>query len=741
MSEERDERHGRLGRLFAALVGTEAEAAEGAGENRDQMAATESTDAQVSRLDLDALSQRLASSPNPLHVLRRFVDDVRERTESAGAGAAPSPLETYLAERLQEAGVAGRDEGGAIELRVVRPRTSDLFYLRIDEDELPYSTKLRVLRVEAALNAALLATRALDDPDSASLEDLVRLEARCARSITAQAPLLARRRETPARGEWEVRRALSEAIESARLPYRLTARFRVNVVGRRAAFEIDLVPPRIWWATTFVDGLGIVSTTSEMRRRAASDYNLRLGVLLAGYALLVAPELDEVWVAGVEDGPVSHACYYSARLTRAQLEGVDLEGPLDVWGLMRAAGTTMDERNLSLAPVRQDFSLDDERLCPARRWEPVELSDRELPPTSAHELGAARECDLGIDEAAALRRAADELARGLGGSTEQNVRALLSVSEGASDDVREAALRCVGELIDGTLEDDPVAILEALVDGGPLERGVERAREAFYARDVEGAERRAREAVSVPDDLGTYADRDGEAWRSFGTYADRVLYNRLVAPAGETCRLAPDAYLEGHLIVSACALARGDTAEALAHARLARELAPLSAQASLHLAQCLEAAGEAREAADELRRLLSLAHDPETIGLGYLRMAQLQWQEGHVLAAQACYQLACARLGAPVLVAGLAVVALIGHVGGASEASLTQEQVERALRAEDIPLAPTEEVGEALLGASRSAVDAELFGVSRDVVRSLCSVMRDDVLYGVLRSLEDEPDR
>ena len=170
-------------------------------------------------------------------------------------------------------------------------------------------------------------------------------------------------------------------------------------------------------------------------------------------------------------------------------------------------------------------------------------------------------------------------------------------------------------------------------------------------------------------------------------------------------------------------------------------MAPLSTQASLHLAQCLEAAGRAREAGDELRWLLSLAHDPESVGLGYLRMAQLQWQEGHVLAAQACYQLACARLGAPVLVAGLAVVALIGQVGGATEASLTAEQVERALRAEDIPLAPTEEVGTALMEASRAAVDAELFGVSRDVVRSLCSVLRDDVLFGVLRSLEDEPDR
>ena len=739
MSEdERDERHGRLGRLFAALVGTETDAPEtgGGGPGAD-----EAEPAATSRLDLEELSRQLANSTNPLLALRRRVDDVRARTASAEAGDAPSALETHLAERLLEAGLSDSDSRETPAVRVVRPRTSGLFYLRIDEDELSYAAKLRVLRIEAALNGALLATQALEDPEAASCEDLVRLEARCARSIVAQAAELAGRREGPARGEWDVRQALSEAIESARVPYRLTARFRVNALGRRAAFEIDLVPPRIWAATTYVDGLGIVSSTTEMRRRAASDYNLRLGVLLAGYALLVAPELEEVWVAGVVDGPVRHDCYYSVRLTRSQLEGVDLEAPLDVWALMRAAGATMDEQNLALAPVRQGFSLDDEALCPARRWDVTELSERVLTPGPAHELGAASVRDLGIDEAAARRRAADELARSLGTSTEQNVRALLAAVEDAPEDVREAALRCVGELIDGTLEDDPVAILEALVDGGPLERGVERAREAFYARDVEGAERRAREAVSVPDDLGTYADRDGEAWRSFGTYADRVLYNRLVAPAGETCRLAPDAYLEGHLIVSACALARGDTAEALAHARLARELAPLSAQASLHLAQCLEAAGEAREAADELRRLLSLAHDPETIGLGYLRMAQLQWQEGHVLAAQACYQLACARLGAPVLVAGLAVVALIGHVGGASEASLTQEQVERALRAEDIPLAPTEEVGEALLGASRSAVDAELFGVSRDVLRSLCSVMRDDVLYGVLRSLEDEPDR
>ena len=732
---EKDEQHGRLGRLFAALVGTDADELAPHGETPTGADPSSAT----SRLDLDGLSRTLATSTNPMRALSRFVSDVRRRAAQAEAGAEPSALEVYLAERLEEAGVA--EICGRPSLRVVRPRTSDLFYLRVDDEELPWSDKLRVLRVEAALNGALLAASSLEDPDNASLEDLVRFEARCARSIVAQATHLARRRESPARGEWDVRCALSEAIESVRLPYRLTARFRANVAFGRAAFEIDLVPPRVWASTAYVDGLGIVSTTTEMRRRAASEYNLRLGVLLAGYALLVAPELREVWVSGVVDGPASHACYYSARLTRELVEEFDLEGPLDVWTLMRAAGATIDEQNLTLAPVRQGFSLDDDLLCPSWRWESVELSAETLSPGLAHELGAERVRDLGTDESAARRRTADELVRLLGETTEQNVRALLSVCEGATEEVREAAMRCVSELIDGTLPDDPLAICEAFVSGSPLERGIEEARDAFFSRDAAGAERLARRSLAPCDDAGLYADEDGLAWRSFDTYADRVIYNRLVAAPGQTCRLIPNPYFEGHLIVSNCALARGDVGEALAHARLCREVAPVSAQASLHLAQCLEASGDAAGAAEELCRLLSLAHDPQTIGVGYLRMAQLQWQEGNVLAAQACYQLACSRLGAPLLVAGLAVIALLGQVGNASESSLTPEQVEQALRAEGIPLAPTEEVSTVLMEASRAAVDAGLFDVGRDVTHSLCSVLRDDVLFGVLRSLDGEPDR
>ena len=43
--------------------------------------------------------------------------------------------------------------------------------------------------------------------------------------------------------------------------------------------------------------------------------------------------------------------------------------------------------------------------------------------------------------------------------------------------------------------------------------------------------------------------------------------------------------------------------------------------------------------------------------------------------------------------------------------------------------------------AAGAAVDAERFAVARDVLQSLCSILRDDALFGVLRSIEDEPDR
>lgn len=733
MAENEQEPHGRLGRLFAALVGTDAAGA--------PLPPDASSDGAHDTLDLDRLALRLVGSADPMGLLRALVADVRRRAERGGE-ATPSGLELFLAQRLDEAGI--RDQG--IELpavRVVRPRTSDLFYLRIEEPEIPWASRTAVLSIEAALNETLLAERALDNPETAPLEEVVRCTQRVARSIVAQIPSVAERADGPASGEWDVRTAISYGIEAFRLPHRLTARFRVNVRRGAAAVEIDLTTPRTWAGTAYVDGLGLVPTTTQMRRRATTDYNLRLGVLLAGYVLTVAPELDAVWVAGVVDSPAGHACYYSVRLERSLLETVDLTGRLDPLALMRAADAELDVANGELSAVRQTFSLDDELFCPARRFEPAETSDETLPLSAAEALGCRLVRELGADEAAARRAASAALARELGETTADAVHALLAVgnAEGAAPDVHAAALRCVRALVDGTLDAEPLAVLEAFVDGGPLRAAVDRARDLLISGRPGEAGRAVEAQLADVDATGAYADDERRVWRSFSTHAERVLHNLMGNDDGREVALVPDAYLEAHLIASACAIAQGHAEDAVRHARRAAELAPASAQVSLNLAQCLEAAGDIAGAADELRRELTVAYDAESLGLGYLRMSQLQWQTGHVLAAQACYQRASRHLGGAALMTGLAVAALLGQVAVASDGSLTTEQADSALGGADIPLAPTERLVGALLEAARAAVDTEHFDVARDVTRALCAAVRDDVTFGVLRSLEDEPDR
>lgn len=89
MEEGRDERieRGRLGRLFAALVGNEdaleegiSSAADGSPDGSPE-APHANEAANVSLLDTEALSKSLVGSPNPVGTLRTFAADVRKRAE------------------------------------------------------------------------------------------------------------------------------------------------------------------------------------------------------------------------------------------------------------------------------------------------------------------------------------------------------------------------------------------------------------------------------------------------------------------------------------------------------------------------------------------------------------------------------------------------------------------------------------------------------------------------------------
>lgn len=608
-----------LGRLVSALAGRGRAAAEKGTEAEDAQVTTAtapgddagekgaSTQAAVpaeadaapseSALDMAALVKRLLRSREPLGLLRGFVTDVEGRAAGGGSqkdALLPCGRERHLARRLREAGLF-EDDVELPGLKVIQPRMTGLVYLRVTDRELPYLAKLRVMALEAALNEALL-SQAMPSADPAAGErDLVRDERLLRRSIAEQARSLGPATEPDdGCGEWGCRRALAYGIEAFQLPFRLKADFRVNAAARAAAFELALVPPRVMPGEAWVDELGVVAATGQMRRQMATDYNLRLGLLVAAWAFEGAPALNEVWVAGTLDTATSHECLYWGHLTRSDLDGIDLGPSLDPAEALGAMGVTMELDDGALLPVRQGFSLEDELFCPPARYDAPETSDRELPAEAARALGASCVADLGIDEACRRTKAADELTRGITASTESNVRLLMSLMTDGTDPGMDAACRRVMEgLIEGTLpDDDPLAVAEELAHGDALSRAVELGTSRMVARDVAGAGRAVLDALAPVEDAGTYADGDDVVWRAFGSYVDRVLYNRLMAGIGTRTRLAPAALYQAQLIASQTELIQGNAESARGLAAGATHLAPLSAEAVLQLSNCLSALGD-----------------------------------------------------------------------------------------------------------------------------------------------------
>ena len=574
----------------------------------------------------------------------------------------------------------------------------------------------------------------------------MRLEARCARSITAQAPAA-----RPPQGDARARAASGRcAGRSPRqsspraLPYRLTARFP-RQRGRPAR-----PPSRSTWCLAAASGgrrpssTGSASCPPPPRCAAARRATTTCGSASFSSRLRAARGARaRRGLGGRGRGRPREPClllllrppHAGAARGRRPRGAAGRLGPH-----ARRRRDHGREEPLALRPCARTSRSTTSGSAPPGAGSRSSSRTVSYPRPSAHELGAARECDLGIDEAAALRRAADELARGLGGSTEQNVRALLSVSEGASDDVREgrAALRGRAHRRDarGRPRRDPGRRSSTAARSSAASSGL---REAFYARDVEGATRAARPRGGLragrprhlcgPGRRGLAVVRHLRGPRALQP-SRRARGRDVPARPGCLPRGAPDRL---GLRPPPVATRR----------RRSRTAAPRTgARAALRTGEPAPrpVPGGRRRGTRGGRRAapapLARAPTPRRSGLGYLRMAQLQWQEGHVLAAQACYQLACARLGAPVLVGRAGRRGAHRATWGAPRRprSRRSRSSARAARRGHPARAPPRRSARRCWARAAPRVDAELFGVSRDVLRSLCSVMRDDVLYGVLRS-------
>lgn len=755
-------------------------------------------------LDMDELAHTLLHADDAIAELKHLVGNIRTKEAHAtdGEGTAADAVSSYLARGLDEAGLFAAD-ADLPDVTVIRPSRSKTFYLRVDEAQVAWPDMVRVLAIEGALNRTLfawehlsaeaedaeaaldaqaLALKAPEDeqadgtdsaaipagtadtaiptepealagtPDDAgvalstgtpTIEDCYRFNQALVSSIAAQVGTdpIPHASMSDVMGEWGVRQSISAGIETFRLPLRLVVNFRVNLMGGDAAIVTKFVPAGAQPASVWSEELGrIVPASHQMREMEATSYALRCVLLLASHAFRCSRRLCHVSVAVVLDTPTRHACLLTGDVARRALRELDLARSFDAVDTCRQLGLTFKLRDGALTEVEQGFSLDDERFCPSTRYATVDLSSRLLPRFEANLLGATRVSDLAINENAHRSEVARELFRELTPSTEKNVREILGLTSRDSDpSVVDAGRRTARALIDGSLSDDDAYGMEdEFVDGDELTRACQRASQLLERNRAHESVGVLTDALAPIDALDTYTDTDTVVWREFTSYVARTLYNRLLAKPGVTVRLVPDAYFGAQLLMATALMLDGKTEAALSFARRAQDLNPLDMSGTLRATRCLEILGRQDEAARELRHYLAYAFDPQGIGTCYYRLAFMEWHLGNLDVADACYQKAVVSRAS---CSGAAMLELQTMRAMTATKGVEPKQVEKVLEEADVPLAPTEKVVGVLVEAAQAATDAEVFPVARSFATLLGALSGDDVMHGVVNSLEREPDR
>ena len=737
------------------------------------------------------LMRACADSGNPIEALRETVDDIigrqhalleargRDRGGKAAGDElaeaiekAPTGAEVTFARWLDEAGLMrGRDD--LPHLSLVHLGRTKLYYLGVLEPSVSVDAARRILAIESAINRMVHALILTDDEHADDEERLYRSTEALRNEVCAQAPRVlgvAQAAEQAENGgeadEWELRTRLAEQIEGWRLPHRLEARYRCDARAGRVAIEFRVTPEDAFRRSTWIDELGrVVPTTRMMRRQAADDYALRMGLLLAAGAFGASGAVSQVWVAGVIDDATGRECLLSAKFSRWGFSMLDLSGLRYPSQAYHALGARIGLGERGLEPVDQGWSLDDGLFTPVSSQLGPELAWRPLASEHARALGCDEAFGMAIDADASLEAFASQATAWCTGSAEDLISHLMPLARHSeSGQALAAAERVARDVIAGRLDPADGALVEE-----ELARGDGTADMLRRAFSLAGG-RQGGEAIALASDvLARLGELDWEpspdgggarhgrpTMRSFRSYAERLLYNRL-APACDDLRLAPKALQGAHFLLATLLwgksgqddVGHAEREELVAaserHALRACELDPMDGRAKLHMIRVLEDTGRSREAIERAKGLLLTAHRPDEIGIAYYRLAYLLWQDGDPYAAEACYRASGAWPSVMSMQATIELHTLLAAVGPqlADDAGREPdaEAIVEALRSCDVPVAPTERVLSILTEGSRAAMDAGLFPVAHELSLTLARLLRDDVIFDVANSLAGTPDK
>lgn len=253
------------------------------------------------------------------------------------------------------------------------------------------------------------------------------------------------------------------------------------------------------------------------------------------------------------------------------------------------------------------------------------------------------------------------------------------------------------------------------------------------------------EAVAEAEALDGFVDGAKTVYRAFDSYAARVLYNRArrdggaperaALDASKRVELAPDSFYLCHLEIARIlehSFERTD--EALVYGKRAIELAPATAAGYRQLGRAYMLVGDMENAARILEAGLRIAVQPSDIAMAYYQLGYVLWKAGSAGDGALCYLKSLASSPVVAVQATTELHELLEE----SEAFLPRrENIDEALAHAGLPVAPTEEVLDALGEGAAAAVDAGLFPVARNLLSLRLRFCADDALVNVLRSLEE----
>lgn len=701
----------------------------------------------------------------PLTAMRSIVEDARCAEDDPVCK--PPALVSCLAHWLTEAGLdklAGvKDEA----LRLVRTvRYANTYYLGVEDGEAPITIET-VWAIEAALNRFLLVSEAFGDRASMATEaDCARWDAYLLETVAAQRPVMDGPADAPAAeraGEWSVRCAIGAMLERLRLPVRLDASMRFDVEAGAAAFDLKVPGASLMPSWAWREESGWVQASERDRDAQAHRYALHLGLVLAAAAFDASSGIRRVDIvarpcenAAPSSSDESKGEFPRESSARAFVQTTFARETYEAFGRFEdaRAGDPLPPYAASGAifdvEAAEAFAYVDALPSHELRLQMPEVVDGALADDVRVQLGAERCKDMRITFQAARRRMAEGLADEIvrASSTADAIRLVRAAQEEAAvqDDDRTVAscTRLMAALAEGEIGlGDQNAVVARFLGEDRCLAALGRARSLSTSGDQETAVQVLIDAVGEAAALDGFVDGATTVYRSFDSYASRVLYNRARAGAGAPSRasadagkrveVVPDSYYLCHLeITQLLEHSFERTEEALRFGQRAIELGPATAAGYRQLGRAYMLVGDMENAAAVLEEGLLIAVQPSDIAMAYYQLAYVLWKAGRPQAGAACYLKSLMTSSSMAMQATAELQELVEETGVALP---PREVVDEELAKHAVPVAPTAEVLEALDSGASAAVDAGMFPVARNLLALRLRYRPDDALVNVLRSL------